>query len=1082
MAAGDVVYVMIADPVSGCFDVEPVIIDFSGGAVAGPDDATIVLCNTPGSTVDVNTLLVGADPGGFWEETTIPASGGFTPGTGIFDADGVAGGVYTVHYVATALPPCTNDTAVMTITVNPSPTAGPDNAASLCNTAGTTLDLNTMLVGADAGGVWTETSGIPSGGFTPGTGMLDASGVAAGAYTFDYTTTGIAPCVNEFATITINIEQEVDAGADNATTSCNAAGSTVDLTTLLVGADAGGTWAETTGTPSGAFTPGTGVLDAASTAAGFYTFTYTLTAVAPCLDDFATFTVTVEDIVNAGGDNTATLCNSVGTTLDLNTLLVGADAGGTWSETTAIPSGGFTPGTGVLDASGVTAGVYTFEYYLTAVAPCADDFATFTITIEQEVTAGDDNTSTMCNTAGSTLDLNTLLVGADAGGIWSESTIPGSGSFTPGTGIFDASGLVAGVYTFDYDVAAVAPCLADQSSFSITVTNLPNAGADNTSALCNSAGTTLDLNTLLVGADPGGTWAETTGSGAFTPGTGTLDASGVAAGVYNFTYEILAVGPCPGDISSFDITIEQEVDAGADNTSSLCNTAGTMLDLNTLLSGADAGGVWSETTGSGSFTPGTGMFDAAGLGAGTYDFVYTLTAVAPCLDDASNFSITVENNLVAGTDNVYTSCNNPGASIDVNTLLTGADAGGTWTHDAPAGSVIGGIFDMSGVTGGAYTFNYTVSPVAPCVSDVATMTISVNEVPTMDPVSDIQVCPGDIIAVPSFTSDVAGTGFDWTNTSGIDVGFGLAGSGDIASSSGINPSAADANATIEVTPTTPAGCVGNTETFVVTVHPRPDVTLSGDVLVGCAPLQVNFTNTSAPLGDNCVWTFGDGTTATGCGGVSKTFDMPGTFDIGLTVTTAEGCSDNIMVEDYINVYPVPEAAFVSTPNVVTVNNTEIEFTNNSINASIYSWTFGDGTAGSSEENPTHIFPEIAGQYLVELVAESDGGCVDSVSQTVIVEDILIFYVPNTFTPDGDEFNQDFKPVIASGVDIYDYHLTIFNRWGEILFESYNTENGWDGTYGDRGLVDDGVYVWQLEFGETMSDKTHRYRGHVTVLK
>ena len=75
-----------------------------------------------------------------------------------------------------------------------------------------------------------------------------------------------------------------------------------------------------------------------------------------------------------------------------------------------------------------------------------------------------------------------------------------------------------------------------------------------------------------------------------------------------------------------------------------------------------------------------------------------------------------------------------------------------------------------------------------------------------------------------------------------------------------------------------------------------------------------------------------------------------------------------------------------------------------------------------------------------------------------------------------------KPVFTEGFDPYDYHMTIFNRWGEILFESYNAAYGWDGTYKGLGLVDDGVYIWQIEFGETHTDKRNVSRGHVTILK
>jgi gliding motility-associated-like protein len=105
-----------------------------------------------------------------------------------------------------------------------------------------------------------------------------------------------------------------------------------------------------------------------------------------------------------------------------------------------------------------------------------------------------------------------------------------------------------------------------------------------------------------------------------------------------------------------------------------------------------------------------------------------------------------------------------------------------------------------------------------------------------------------------------------------------------------------------------------------------------------------------------------------------------------------------------------------------------------------------------------------------------------VQQIIPIKDILIYYIPNIMTPDGDQFNESFKPIFTSGYDMYDYHLTIFNRWGEIIFESYDTEYGWNGHYGDGGLVQDGVYIWQIDFKESMSDRRHIKRGHVTVLK
>jgi gliding motility-associated-like protein len=99
-----------------------------------------------------------------------------------------------------------------------------------------------------------------------------------------------------------------------------------------------------------------------------------------------------------------------------------------------------------------------------------------------------------------------------------------------------------------------------------------------------------------------------------------------------------------------------------------------------------------------------------------------------------------------------------------------------------------------------------------------------------------------------------------------------------------------------------------------------------------------------------------------------------------------------------------------------------------------------------------------------------------------VKGIILFYIPNTFTPDGDQFNETFQPVYKSGFDPFDFHIMIFNRWGEIIFESYNSSIGWDGTYGDQGIVQYGTYVWQIDFKELHTDKRYTHKGHVTVVK
>jgi gliding motility-associated-like protein len=94
---------------------------------------------------------------------------------------------------------------------------------------------------------------------------------------------------------------------------------------------------------------------------------------------------------------------------------------------------------------------------------------------------------------------------------------------------------------------------------------------------------------------------------------------------------------------------------------------------------------------------------------------------------------------------------------------------------------------------------------------------------------------------------------------------------------------------------------------------------------------------------------------------------------------------------------------------------------------------------------------------------------------------LIFYVPNAFTPDGDDYNNIFKPVFSSGYDLRNYGFMIFNRWGELIFETDQIGEGWDGTY--RGnICQDGVYTWKLRVMNSVSDRKEEHVGHVSLLR
>lgn len=218
------------------------------------------------------------------------------------------------------------------------------------------------------------------------------------------------------------------------------------------------------------------------------------------------------------------------------------------------------------------------------------------------------------------------------------------------------------------------------------------------------------------------------------------------------------------------------------------------------------------------------------------------------------------------------------------------------------------------------------------------------------------------------------------------------------------------------------------------------------------------------------------------------FSLPvGSYVMTVELELPDGYDDEDMSDNTVtfsfDVTPFPEAGFKPTPNRLLSYQAVTTMVNETTGAVSYEWDMGDGTEGVVGENPTHTYPfEHGGYYEVELLATSAFGCVDTAYGYVEVEGVNIYYIPNTFTPDGDSFNDVFLPVFSANLDILDYHLLIFNRWGEVMFESSNVEVGWDGTYGSRGLVDEGVYGWRIDFGDLTSDKKHSVSGHVTVLR
>jgi gliding motility-associated-like protein len=567
--------------------------------------------------------------------------------------------------------------------------------------------------------------------------------------------------------------------------------------------------------------------------------------------------------------------------------------------------------------------------------------------------------------------------------------------------------------------------------------------------------------------------------------TGEIDPGASLPGVYDITY---SPGGCFAD-EIVTVEIIDGVDATFEYDPSIFCTGGTdpLPNFDVDGDGVDEGAAGTFTAAPGGLVidPVTGEIDLSASATGIYTVTNTIVDIG-CGGDVQTFDITILS--VSSADFEYSEisyCHDEPNQFPLFDLDgDGVDDGTPGTFTSTAGLVIDpvtGEINIAASTPGTYTVTSTIVSVE-CGDDVHTTDITIEALPVMDGIADQEVCNGLPLTLPAFFASGVAPTYTWTNVTGTNVGFGMAGSGNIPTFTGLNLSGAPVTVTVEVFATTASGCVGAPTSFDVTIHPTPVVSFTVDPYEICAPQQVTFHNTSAPSGTNCTWEFGDGTSGVGCDFVSHTYN-DGIFDVTLTVESANGCSASITYYDYVELVKRPIADFTVDRYVTDLYDTKFQFNNTSTGASTYTWDFDDGTSLSNDTDPTHIYLQQPGTYNVWLWAYgSDPVCYDSTYTQVVVNDVILYFIPNVFTPDGDDFNETFQPVFTSGVDIYDYHMLIYNRWGEVVFESFNPASGWNGSYGSGELVQDGTYVWSIEFQETMSDKRHSDEGTINVLK
>jgi gliding motility-associated-like protein len=277
------------------------------------------------------------------------------------------------------------------------------------------------------------------------------------------------------------------------------------------------------------------------------------------------------------------------------------------------------------------------------------------------------------------------------------------------------------------------------------------------------------------------------------------------------------------------------------------------------------------------------------------------------------------------------------------------------------------------------------------------------------------------------------------------------------------------------------GTCADTMITHVTTFPPPTVSFSADTINGCDKFTSHFNaDTIGNFGATYAWNFGEqGATGTGAQTLNL-YAEPGCHTVTLTASFGPGCSTTDSISCMINVFPLPYVNFNVAPEGIDAIASTAYFTNTSVNAALWLWSFGDSSTTSTILNPEHTYADV-GTYPVTLYATSADGCIDSATTFVKVSDIITKYIPTAFSPNKNNIN-DVWNIYTYGILPDEFEMLIFDRWGKQIHKTNDLYEGWNGAVNNKGfVVEPDVYVYHINYKE-VTGKRRIITGLVTLLR
>ena len=278
-------------------------------------------------------------------------------------------------------------------------------------------------------------------------------------------------------------------------------------------------------------------------------------------------------------------------------------------------------------------------------------------------------------------------------------------------------------------------------------------------------------------------------------------------------------------------------------------------------------------------------------------------------------------------------------------------------------------------------------------------------------------------------------------------------------------------------------CVDSTTQNVLYTPIPEELAILPDFFINCSPASITFDNLSEPIDStyDILWDFGDGTDGPETRDLSPThiYEEPGIYTVRLMVTSPQNCIAAQTFNELIEIRDGFDIVCDFFPENPTIQNNTVSFSGSSSVSGEFLWDFGDGTTAIGP-NVSHTFQD-TGVFLVTLTQRNQEGCFDVEEKEIFVAPVVNLLFPNAFTPDGDDKNDFFRSQGLFSL-LRDYRLQIYDRWGKIVFESQDPEEGWNGRLNNTGqLLPLGVYTYLSTYEVPRFGGIER-RGVVTLVR